>query len=99
MNEDERYERARKQVQELKDFYIHLSIYIIFNAFAVFVGLSQGVGWWILALPVLWGIGLVAHAIDALPAATGWEERKIRELMAKEERKAKEDYFYEDKQS
>ncbi len=99
MNDKEAYKRAKKQVEELKDFYQHLVIYLIINGAILLVGLASGAGWWVLILPFLWGIGLAAHAMEALPIATGWEERKIRELMAKErgDHKPKNDYsYYED---
>lgn len=84
--EKERYERARKKVEEIKGFYIHLAIYILVNMFIVGAGLLNGAG-------------LVAHAIEVFAVSTGWEERKIRELMAKEagQDKAKNDYFHHEK--
>lgn len=77
---------ARKRVQDLKDFYIHLGIYALVNVFLIVLNLltSPDVFWAI--WPILgWGIGLGAHAIHVFGlfgiGNRDWEERKVRELM------------------
>jgi hypothetical protein len=97
MNDQERYERAKEKVEELKGFYIHLVAYLIVNVFLVGGNLMDGnINWGLLAVPFFWGIGLAAHAIDVYGLGVGWEERKIREFMERDgTRKSKDEYFEE----
>ena len=89
MDEEERYKRAKERVEELKGFYEHLTIYIGVNITLVIINLvtSPNVLWfyWV---TVFWGIGIIWHAIDVYgKRGKKWEEKKIKELMEKEERK------------
>lgn len=87
MDEQQRYERARKQVRQLRAFYIHLVVYILVNAFLVILSLITGGSWSI--WPLLgWGIGLGAHAATVFVGGSllgaGWEEREIRRQLERE---------------
>lgn len=46
--------------------------------------------WWAIWTTAGWGIGLIAHGITVLPLggffAEDWEEKKVKELMAREDR-------------
>jgi hypothetical protein len=88
MNEQARYERARARVQQIKRFYIHLTVYILVNAGLLLLSLLSGRSWSV--WPLLgWGIGLVAHAINVF--GTGqwfgrdWEEQQIRRVMERDD--------------
>lgn len=91
-NYQERYTRAKARVEELKSFYNHLVIYLILNA--LFAALNYYTNQWAFPwflFPLLgWGIGLGSHAVRTfrLNPFTGkdWEERKLREIMEREER-------------
>ncbi|MDY8137389.1 2TM domain-containing protein [Aquimarina sp. 2201CG5-10] len=94
--EQRRYERAKKKVQEEKGFYGHLTAYIIVNVFLLFINLdfssrdyTDWSGWSILITPVLWGIGLFFHWIGVFGKnpffSKNWEERKIKEIMEEED--------------
>lgn len=90
--EDERYDRAKKRVEELKGFYSHLAVYIIIITFLAVVNFFTTPGfWWFLFVAFFWGIGLVAHAWSVFSRRSlfsrEWEERKIREYMEEEEKK------------
>jgi hypothetical protein len=90
MTEQDRYEKARKRVEEIKDFYVHLLVYITVNAGLFLINLVSSPGNWWFYWPLLgWGIGLLAHgvAVFGLRGFLGseWEERKIRQIMEKEE--------------
>jgi hypothetical protein len=87
MDEQQRYERARKQVIQLRAFYIHLVVYVLVNVFLVILSLSTGGSWSI--WPLLgWGIGLGAHAATVFVGGSllgaGWEEREIRRQLERE---------------
>jgi hypothetical protein len=88
-NDDERYRRARRRVGVLRGFYIHALVYVLVNVALIGLNsmLPQG-GWWSVWPLLGWGIGLAAHgaSVFAAPNFFGrdWEERKIRELLARE---------------
>ena len=85
---DEKYERAKKRVEEIKGFYSHLIAYVAVNIVLVVINLvtSRGVLWFY--WPLLgWGIGLFFHAMGVFVFSkfpgNQWEERKIKEIMEK----------------
>ena len=89
---DERYEKAKKRVEELKGFYSHLVVYIVIITFLAVVNFLTAPGfWWFLFVAFFWGIGLVAHALSVFSRrglfSKDWEDRKIREYMEEEEKK------------
>ncbi|MFH1279470.1 MAG: 2TM domain-containing protein [Candidatus Eisenbacteria bacterium] len=91
MEDQERYERAKKRVQEIKGFYSHLITYVLVNALLFLIDLLSRDGHWWFYWPMLgWGIGLVAHGLSVFGIlglfGPGWEEKKIRELMEKDRR-------------
>ena len=87
MNSEEvRYLKAKERVEALKGFYIHLAVYVIVNLFLFLLNIlvSPDSLWFI--WPLLgWGIAIVLHAVSVFSSGylsgTGWEERKIREIM------------------
>ena len=92
MDEQARYEKAKKRVDDIKGFYSHLLVYIFVNLFLILLNLISSRGhywfWW----PLMgWGIGLVAHGVSVFGIrgmfGPEWEERKIREIMEKDERR------------
>lgn len=89
MDEEERYKRAKARVGELKEFYEHLTIYIGVNITLVIINLVTSPNTlWFYWVTVFWGIGIIWHAIDVYgKLGKRWEEKKIKELMEKEERK------------
>lgn len=92
MNEEERYQRARKQVEEIKSFYSHLAVYAIINTALFILNLLTSPGSLWFYWPLLgWGIGLASHAFSVFGSkiilGKNWEERKIREIMEQETRK------------
>jgi hypothetical protein len=60
---DRERERARKRVQERRDFGSHVVAYLVINTFLIAVWAFAGAGYfwpvWVLAG---WGVGLVLHA-------------------------------------
>lgn len=88
MDEQQRYDRTRAQVRQLRAFYIHLVVYILVNAFLIILSLANGGSWSI--WPLLgWGIGLGAHAVTVFLGGSllgaDWEEREIRRRLGRSE--------------
>lgn len=90
MDENERYERAKKRVENLKSFYIHLTVFVLVNILFVFINVMNYDGHWWFIYPLLgWGVGLIAHALSVFSVGIfgpNWEERKIKEYMEKDRR-------------
>ena len=87
MDEQARYQQAKKRVEEIRGFYMHLVTYLVVNAVLVIINLltSPGSLWFFWPLGG-WGIGLILHAFSVFGGFWGkdWEERKIKEIMEKD---------------
>ena len=83
--ENEKYQRAKKRVDDLKEFYGSLIAYVLVIPFLVFVNYQTFWGFkWFWFPAIGWGIGLLVQAFKVFGYGAGWEERKIRELMEKD---------------
>lgn len=101
--QEERFIRAKKRVKDIKGFYIHLIVYVIINIFIsglIIFGLSQSgddfdeiiSNFGVYSTWIFWGIGLFFHwlgvfGFQSFGFGKDWEERKIKELMEKEDEK------------
>lgn len=88
-NKEERYYQAKKQVKEIKGFYGNFIAYIIFNVFFLVLNLMTTPHELWFFWPLLgWGIGVLFHGMKVFNYSPflgkNWEERKIKELMDKE---------------
>ncbi|MCW8980401.1 MAG: 2TM domain-containing protein [Altibacter sp.] len=82
---EKKYERAKKQVEELKSFYVHLTIYLLMIPVFVWLNFrSTGFPWAIFPI-VGWGFGVMGHAMEVFHynpfLGKDWEEKKIKKLM------------------
>ncbi len=81
----EKYDRAKKKVEKLKGFYIHLTIYLIFVVVFIYLNFISTRWPWAIFPIVGWGIGVLGHATDTFEYnilfGKEWEKRKIREFM------------------
>jgi len=86
MNEEEiKHRRAKKRVEALRGFYIHLGVYVLVNLFLFLLNIITSPDRLWFYWPLLgWGIGVIAQAFSVFGA--DWEEKKIREIMKKEEK-------------
>lgn len=87
-NENGAYYRAKKRVEQLKGFYGNLISYCCVIPVLAFINLTympQFQWFWFSACG--WGFGLVMHAFKVLGYGTDWEERKIKEILEKENNK------------
>ena len=91
MNEEEtRYQRAKKRVEALRWFYAHLGVYVLVNLFLFLLNIITSPADLWFYWPLLgWGIAVVGHAFSVFSFdrlfGADWEEKKIREIMEKEE--------------
>ncbi len=81
--------KAKKRVKKVKEFYIHLIIYICVNSFLIIVNLlNSSSGYWFIFPLLGWGIGLLSHAagtFNFIPFLNrDWENRKIKQYMDEE---------------
>ncbi len=90
--EYERYLRAKKQVDEIKGFYVNLTAYIVVNIFMMIINLKYSPEYLWFFWPLLgWGIGVVFHGMKAFNYSPflgkDWEQRKLKEFMEQEKQK------------
>jgi len=89
MDENKKYDKAKKRVEEIRSFYSHLFVYVVVNVglFLLNIITSPRSLWfyWVL---IGWGIGLAIHALNIFGTekilGKDWEEKKIKELMEKD---------------
>jgi len=90
MNEKEqlRYTRAKERVAEIRGFYVHVLVYAIAMSAMAYVNYITTEFPWVIFPLAGWGLGLLSHGVrvyNLLPFfGKQWEERKIRELMDKD---------------
>jgi hypothetical protein len=87
---DKKYELAKEHVDKLKGFYVHLGIYLLFVPFFIWLNFKSNAGFPWAIFPIAgWGFGVAGHAAETFNwnpfFGKSWEERKIRELMDKED--------------
>ena len=94
--EEQKYEKARKRVKQVKGFYVHLLVYVLVNLFLLLSGAISSGNWEAFAYwhsyttAIFWGIGVAFHALNVFGVniflGENWEERKIKEMMDKDKR-------------
>ncbi|TJY36204.1 2TM domain-containing protein [Pontimicrobium aquaticum] len=95
------YLNAQCRVEKLRNFYIHLIVFIVVNSVISTVKIIRNMqngesfqeaffDWNTFGLWMLWGIGLAIHAFAIFGLAfilgNNWEEQKIKQFMQEEER-------------
>jgi len=97
--------RAKKRVKAIKGFYVHFIIYVLSNIFIsgiIIYGLMESnysfedafSNFGVYSTWLFWGIGMFFHwlgvfGFKSLGLGSDWEEKKIKELMDKEEQRSK----------
>jgi hypothetical protein len=91
---EQKYERAKKQVRAISGFYKHLAAYLIVNIILFIVkyaNLQPGEQFFTFSTfstATFWGIGLLCHGLgvfgNSILFNREWEDRKIAKLMDKE---------------
>ncbi|WP_373519306.1 2TM domain-containing protein [Pricia sp.] len=94
-HKENKYLRAKERVEETRKFYTGLMSYAV--VISLLAGLNYYIDqWdypWFLWAAFGWGIGLAFQAAKAFNLnpffGRSWEERKIKEFMQEDERKAR----------
>jgi len=86
---DKRYQNAKERVEAIKGFYGNLTAYVLVIPFLVWLNYETTDFPWFLFPTVFWGLGVITHGLEAYGYnplwGKRWEERKIREIMDKDE--------------
>lgn len=88
-NENLAYQRAKDKVEQLKGFYGNLISYCIVVPVLILINLRTTDFQWFWFPMLGWGMGLIFHALETFGYGKSWEERKIHELMNKEDNNSK----------
>jgi sensor histidine kinase YesM len=86
---EKKYAQAKEQVDKIKGFYVHATIYLIFVPIFVWLNFQSNAGFPWAVFPICgWGFGVLGHAAETFNYnpffGKDWEERKIRDLMDKD---------------
>ena len=87
-SEEDRYNRAKKQVEAKMAFYIHATAFVCVNLLLIIINLvnfQEGI--WFFWPLLGWGIGLAFHALSVYqrPKTSVFKEKMIHEEMKREE--------------
>ncbi|MDX1364457.1 2TM domain-containing protein [Arenibacter latericius] len=98
--------RAKRRIEELKGFYVHLVIFVVINLSIsinkILRNIQDGETFWdafwdfgTFAVWIFWGVGLIFHASKTFNYnpffSKEWEEKQIKKFM-EEDRKESEKY-------
>jgi len=83
-NESMAFIRAKERVEKLKGFYGNLISYCCVIPVLIFINLQSGGFQWFWFPMLGWGMGLTFHALETFGYGKSWEERKIQEILNKE---------------
>lgn len=90
ISENNAYFRAKQRVKEIKEFYGNLISYCVIIPVLIFI--NYRTFWefqWFWFPMAGWGLGLAIHGFSVFGYGANWEERKIQELMEKEQQRTK----------
>lgn len=87
---EDAYYRAKKRVEEIKGFYGNLTSYCLVIPFLIFINYSTSWNFQWFWFPMFgWGMGVVIHGFTVFGYGKTWEERKINEILEREEQQNK----------
>ena len=95
MTESERYQSARKQVRDQRDFWVHLAVFSAVNTGLVTLNLVKSPKkLWVQWVLLGWGAGLLLNGFEVFGGdfSGNWEERKIQEFVKQAEAKEHSDF-------
>jgi len=95
--ENSNYIKAVEKVEKLKEFYQNLVSFCLVIPFLIFINFRFSPGFHWFWFPIFgWGIGLTFHFLEVnnynIFMGKDWEERKIKEMMEEEGKKAKRSF-------
>jgi len=84
-NENTAYIRAKERVEKLKGFYGNLLAYCFVIPILIIINLNSNSTFQWFWFPMLgWGMGLTFHAFETFGYGKSWEEKKIQEIVNKQ---------------
>lgn len=84
-NENTSYLRAKERVEKLKGFYGNLASYCLVIPILIIINLNSPHKFQWFWFPMLgWGLGLTFHAFETFGYGKTWEEKKIQEILNKQ---------------
>ncbi|MEO8517224.1 MAG: histidine kinase [Flavobacterium sp.] len=87
-DDDTAYYRAKKRVEAIKGFYGSLISYCVIIPTLVFINLSFSPKFQWFWFPMAgWGMGIMIHGFGVFGYGANWEERKIKEILDRENKK------------
>ena len=92
-NQDfENYQKAKKQVEEIKGFYSHLLSFVVVMFLLAYINLRYSPEHIWFFWPFLgWGLGLFFHAVKVFNwfpfLGKNWEEQKIQQFIEEDKNK------------
>lgn len=92
--EEERYFKAKEKVHEIRGFYGHLASFVLVNITLLIINLLTSPDHlWFFWPTIGWGVGVAFHAMKVFNYAPffdkEWEERKIKEIIERENNRKK----------
>lgn len=89
-NKENAYFKAKERVKEMKEFYGNLLSYCVVIPFLIFINYYTYWDFQWFWFPLFgWGLGVTIHGFSVFGYGSSWEERKIKELMEKDEESKK----------
>ena len=92
-NQDfENYQKAKKQVEEIKGFYGHLFPFVIINIILIIINLKYSPQYFWFLWPLLgWGLSVIIHGLmvfECIPFFNkDWEQKKMQQFIEEEKNK------------
>ena len=84
-NENSAYYRAKKRVEDLKGFYGNLISYCCIIPILILINFRYSPQFqWFWFSAAGWGFGVIMHAFKVFGYSSNWEERKIKEILDKQ---------------
>lgn len=83
-NENMAFIKAKERVENLKGFYGNLISYCFVIPVLIFINLNTSNFQWFWFPMLGWGMGLTFHALETFGYGKSWEEKKIQEILNKE---------------
>lgn len=88
IKEENAYFKAKERVKEMKEFYGNLLSYCVVIPFLIFINYMTYWNFQWFWFPLFgWGLGLAIHWFSVFGFGASWEERKIQELMKRDQQK------------
>jgi len=85
-SENMAYVRAKERVEKLKGFYGNLISYCLVIPVLIIINLNTSSFQWFWFPMLGWGMGLSFHALETFGYGKSWEEKKIQEILQKEDK-------------